>query len=185
MKTQFYLLTVTLSLLVSTLSFGQDGEKLFKANCTACHTVGKGKLVGPDLLGVETRHKEAWMLKWIKSSQKMVKAGDPEAVRLFKENNGLPMTDQMLKDDEIKSVLAYIKTAGTAPAKPAEVAAPVADNATTPAAAAPAKEASVQSPSILNLFSVSEYVLMSVILFLGIVIWILSSTIKTLVASEK
>jgi cytochrome c2 len=35
------------------LSHAQDeGEKIFRMNCGACHSVGKGKLVGPDLLGV-------------------------------------------------------------------------------------------------------------------------------------
>jgi len=182
MKTTFFNLTVTVSLLVSTVSFGQDGEKIFKANCAACHTVGKGKLVGPDLQGVGERHPETWMLKWIKSSKKLVKSGDAEAVRLFKENNGMPMTDQLLKDDEIKTVLAYIKDKGTAPVK-TEIT-PTSEAVVT-TALAPAIATLPESPSWLSRFSISEYVLLTLVLLMGIIIWTLSSTIKTLVASEK
>ncbi len=36
----------------------QDGEQLFQ-QCKACHTIGQGKLLGPDLLDIskdKTRH---------------------------------------------------------------------------------------------------------------------------------
>ncbi|MBM3435704.1 MAG: cytochrome c, partial [Bacteroidetes bacterium] len=52
------------------------------ATCTACHTIGKGKLIGPDLKGVNDRHNEAWLLSFIRSSQTMIKNGDPVAVKL-------------------------------------------------------------------------------------------------------
>lgn len=87
-----------------------NGEKIFKQNCGACHTVGKGKIVGPDLKGVTVRRTEAWLLKFIKSSQTMVKSGDKTAVALFNENNKIPMPDQNLSPQQIKDVLAYIKT---------------------------------------------------------------------------
>ena len=32
-----------------------NGEQLFKTNCTACHTIGGGRLVGPDLIGVTNK----------------------------------------------------------------------------------------------------------------------------------
>ncbi len=87
----------------------QDGESLFKANCTSCHAV-KDKVVGPALQGVETRHSEEWLIKWVHSSSAMIKAGDPEAVKLFNDNNKVAMPNQSLKDDEIKAIFAYVKT---------------------------------------------------------------------------
>lgn len=94
-------------------SFAQSGgEKLFKTYCTACHTIGKGKLVGPDLKGVETRRKEDWLIKFIKSSQTMVKAGDAQAVKVFNDYGKIPMPDQNLSDAEIKSIIGYIKQVG-------------------------------------------------------------------------
>src|SRR5947207_922542 len=97
-----------LSLCFLTVVSAQDGEALFKANCTSCHAV-KDKVVGPALKGVETRHSEEWLLKWVHNSQALVKAGDPEAVKLFADNNKVMMPNQSLKDEEIKAIFAYVK----------------------------------------------------------------------------
>lgn len=77
--------------------------------CSACHTIGKGKLVGPDLKGVTDRHDEAWLIKFIQSSQTVVKSGDAKAVKLFEEYK-IPMPDNALSDDEVKALLKYIET---------------------------------------------------------------------------
>src|SRR3990172_8935296 len=79
--------------LLSILAYAQDGEQLFKTNCASCHTVGNGKLVGPDLKDVQSRYEEQRLLKWIKSSQTLIKAGDTQAVRLFNEYYKIPMPD--------------------------------------------------------------------------------------------
>ncbi|MFV0592057.1 MAG: c-type cytochrome [Draconibacterium sp.] len=93
------------------ISRAQDeGEKLFKATCMACHTIGNGRLVGPDLKGVNEKVNQEWLISFIRSSQKMVKSGDSLAVALFKEYNQIPMPDNNLSDAQILSVLAYIKT---------------------------------------------------------------------------
>ncbi len=104
------------------------GEKLFKNNCAQCHKVTDQKLVGPGLKGVAERvpkPAEAWLIKWIKNSQSLVKAGDAYAVKIFEEYNKSVMPSQAVTDDEIKSILAYIanppadpKAAATATATP-------------------------------------------------------------------
>ncbi|MBI4209798.1 MAG: cytochrome c [Deltaproteobacteria bacterium] len=86
-----------------------DGAALFQKNCTACHTIGKGKLVGPDLKGVTSKRSKEWLIQWIKSSQAMVKKGDKEAVALFNEYH-IPMPDQNLSDEEINAIYRYVKT---------------------------------------------------------------------------
>lgn len=86
----------------------EEGGKLFTLNCKACHQLEQ-RLVGPPLQGVDTRHDEAWILKFVKSSQTMVKSGDSAAVALFNTYNQVIMPDQSLTDDQIKSILAYIK----------------------------------------------------------------------------
>ncbi len=180
MKTKLTFIATIFLLHYAQLSSGQDGGTLFKANCGACHTIGKGKLVGPDLLGVNDRHPESWSLKWIKSSQKMVQAGDPEAVRLFNENNGMPMTDQPLKDSEIKSVLAFIQVEGAAQAvKPVPTETPVSSASINSA------EPKIQSASILNQFSMSEYLLFAALIFMVVVIYVLCSTLKLMSSVRK
>jgi len=95
--------------LYNTTVSAQDGEALFKANCTSCHAV-KDKVVGPALAGIQNRRSEEWLLKWVKNSQALVKAGDEYAVKIFNDNNKVMMPAQNLKDDEIKAILAFVKT---------------------------------------------------------------------------
>ena len=85
-----------------------DGEAIFKANCTTCHTIGGGRTTGPDLKGAHAKHPEEWLLKWIHNSQALVKSNDKVAVDLFKQYNVI-MPPFNLKDDEIKAVIGYIK----------------------------------------------------------------------------
>lgn len=96
------------------------------AVCAACHTIGKGKLVGPDLKGVNERHDKEWLHSFIRSSQTMVKNGDPIAVKLFEENNKIPMPDNNLTDEQIDNILAYIENYDES----APAAAPVTTTAT-------------------------------------------------------
>lgn len=79
------------------------------AVCAACHTIGKGKLIGPDLKGVTERREETWLISFIKSSQTMVKNGDETAVKLFEEYNKIPMPDNPFSDEQIKGILSYIE----------------------------------------------------------------------------
>ncbi len=86
----------------------KSGKDLYTV-CKACHTIGGGKLIGPDLKGVTERRDEAWLIKFIQNSQEMIKAGDTIAVRLFKEYNNIPMPPNNYTDEQVKLVLEYIK----------------------------------------------------------------------------
>ena len=154
-------------------SRSQEGEQLFKANCASCHTIGTAKLVGPGLQDFYKRHEQSWLVKWVKSSQTLVKSGDAQAVKLFNDNNQIPMPDPAINEEQIKTVLAYIKTkssenslASTSPAQTSQ-----AGNS-TPAAKEPL--------TLLNIFSLSEYLLMGLCALLLIILWMMSKTIRTL-----
>ncbi|OGT77279.1 MAG: hypothetical protein A3I78_02040 [Gammaproteobacteria bacterium RIFCSPLOWO2_02_FULL_56_15] len=112
----------------------ESGREIFQKSCAACHSVGGGRLVGPDLAGVNDKRPEDWLLKFIKSSQTLVKSGDKTATALFEEFNKLPMPDQALSDDQIRKVLAHIKETGGGPAAGKETAAPPAPAAKESAA---------------------------------------------------
>jgi mono/diheme cytochrome c family protein len=86
------------------------GETLFKNNCASCHALDE-VVVGPALRGVDKRHAEGWIINWVKNSSKMVQSGDKEAVKIFNEFSKQQMPSFGFSDDEIKSILAYIKTA--------------------------------------------------------------------------
>ncbi len=135
---KFTLLALSLIVIFQRASHAQpNGEALFKANCTACHVVGEDVVVGPGLKNVHTKYKEDWLLKWIKNSSALVKSGDPAAVKVYEQFNKVAMPAFSLSDDEIKSVIAYIKAESEkAPAAPApgtatatgEAGAPASDN---------------------------------------------------------
>jgi mono/diheme cytochrome c family protein len=91
----------------------EPGEQVFLNTCVGCHTIGGGKLVGPDLAGVHDRRSQEWLEKFVKSSQSLVKSGDAEAIAVFEKFNKIPMPDSPISDGQIKAVLGYIKTAST------------------------------------------------------------------------
>ena len=98
-----------------------QGRELFQASCAACHTIGGGRLVGPDLLGVGERRSEAWLIAFIQHSQQLVASGDSAAVALFKEYEEMPMPDQPLPAGEVRQILAYIRGATPSDAAPTPV----------------------------------------------------------------
>lgn len=112
------LAAVTMACALSATANAATGEENYAKICAACHTIGGGKLVGPDLAGVTTRRTEAWLVKFIKSPKAMIDAGDADAVALFKEFN-LVMPDPQYTEAEIKDIVAYLATkSGAAVAAP-------------------------------------------------------------------
>jgi mono/diheme cytochrome c family protein len=117
---------LALLVLTSFISFSQDiskdaavikaGEDLFNGNCKSCHRV-KQKLVGPALAGVYDRAPSIdWIKSWVRNSAKVVASGDKYAVALYNEYNKSQMTAfTSYKDDQIMSILAYIKAEADKP----------------------------------------------------------------------
>ncbi len=85
-----------------------EGGKIFHQVCVACHTINKGKLIGPDLANVHTRRPMEWIIPFVRSSQAVIKSGDAYATARFEEFNKLIMPDNNLTDDQILSVISYI-----------------------------------------------------------------------------
>ena len=93
------------------------GKALFNSNCAACHKLDK-KMTGPALRGVVDRIDDKdWLYSWIRNSAKMVKSGDPYAVKIFAEYNNTAMTAfPQFSDADIDNILAY--TSSTPPPPP-------------------------------------------------------------------
>lgn len=97
-----------------------QGREVFQTLCSACHTIGGGALVGPDLKGIDERRSEEWIIGFVQHSQQMVASGDPDAVALFEEFNRIPMPDQPLSEHEILAVLDYVRGTATTGEPPPE-----------------------------------------------------------------
>ncbi len=78
--------------------------------CTACHTIGKGKLVGPDLAGVTLRREEGWLKRQIKEPDRLIAEKDPIAMQLLQDANYMTMVPLGLSDAEVVAVIAYLKS---------------------------------------------------------------------------
>jgi nitrite reductase (NO-forming) len=83
-----------------------QGKLDFESKCLACHSVGQGRKLGPDLLGVTKRRDDAWLARWLKAPEKMLET-DPDAKAMLKEYNNLPMPNQNLSDAEVQRYLRY------------------------------------------------------------------------------
>jgi len=99
----------------------EPGEEIFGRICKACHTVGGGQLVGPDLAGVSQRRPVEWIIPFVQSSQSVIKSGDPDAVAIFEQFNKLIMPDNPLSRTEVMSVIRYIEATAGDPAAAGEV----------------------------------------------------------------
>jgi mono/diheme cytochrome c family protein len=84
-----------------------NGKKLFNANCAACHKLDK-KLIGPALGGVTDRRDNEWLQAWIKDNNALRASGDQDAIDIFNEYNGMPMTAYpQLSEQDINDILVY------------------------------------------------------------------------------
>lgn len=86
----------------------ETGEQTFARICKACHTIGQGRLVGPDLAGVTARRSREWIVSFVQSSQAMIKSGDADAVALFQEYNELIMPDNSLDEAQVMAVMDFV-----------------------------------------------------------------------------
>jgi cbb3-type cytochrome oxidase cytochrome c subunit len=84
------------------------GKELWASRgCEGCHSIGKGRRAGPDLLGVTSRRSTEWLKKWLKNPQEM-QASDSVAQQLVVEAKGVKMVNPHLSDSDIDAVISYL-----------------------------------------------------------------------------
>lgn len=84
------------------------GQYLFSTKCSACHTIGQGSRIGPDLAGITQTRDRRWLAKYIANPDAMLKAGDPAARDLFAKHKETRMPNLLLTDREIRQVIDYL-----------------------------------------------------------------------------
>lgn len=85
------------------------GGDLFQDRCASCHTIGEGRLVGPDLQGVSDVREQAWLLEWIQTPDQMIARKDPIAVALLEEYNNLAMPNLGISESDASALIQFIK----------------------------------------------------------------------------
>jgi protein SCO1/2 len=89
------------------------GELLFRSRCNACHTIGQGDGVGPDLIGVADRRDPAWMVRWLSEPDVMIAEGDPIALEILAQYGDLRMPNLSLTDVDVRGVIEYLRKEST------------------------------------------------------------------------
>lgn len=100
----------------------EQGQAIFKQKCSACHTIGGGKLVGPDLKDVTQRRDLSWIKNFISAPDKMFASGDPTAAQLLAENNNMRMPNLGLSPTEVEALAAYLENPSLGSSAPAATA---------------------------------------------------------------
>ena len=98
------------------------GRYVFVRDCAACHTVGQGDRVGPDLLGVTSVRDHQWLVRIIQAPEQLLKENDPIATALLKKYNNVRMPNLSVNDDELNLLISYLQARTAAHDKEASAA---------------------------------------------------------------
>jgi nitrite reductase (NO-forming) len=85
------------------------GKLSFESKCLACHSIAGGDKLGPDLHGVTKRRDAAWLARWLKDPDAMLKSDATAKALLGKYK--VPMPNQNLSDNEVHEFVEYFKWA--------------------------------------------------------------------------
>jgi protein SCO1/2 len=85
------------------------GQSLFIKTCSACHTIGKGDKIGPDLSGIATRRSREWIVSYLVNPGKMRTQGDPTALELAAKYPAIRMPTLSLSEDDASDLMGYVE----------------------------------------------------------------------------
>lgn len=117
-----------------------SGEELFRTRCASCHSLGPEdgqglglRNIGPDLLGVTEQRDPAWLRRWIKEPDRMLKEQDPLALELFARYDQVSMPNLRLDDTSVTAILEFLQAESQRQASPVAALAARAKGAETAA----------------------------------------------------
>lgn len=90
------------------LAGARPGEDLFLTRCTVCHSIGEGHKTGPDLLNVVQNRDRAWLTRWLKEPDAMLREKDALATTLYEQYNSVPMPNLRLSDQDVHDLIQYM-----------------------------------------------------------------------------
>jgi mono/diheme cytochrome c family protein len=122
MKPKFVSVAILIAAFLPLTASAQTAIDFFQQNCTSCHTIGGGRLTGPDLKDVTKQKDRAWIEKFIQAPAAVIQSGDPFALQLQQDARGVvmptipglngPMAQALLDLIESESALPKSRFAG-------------------------------------------------------------------------
>lgn len=88
-------------------TISSPGQYLFAKECAACHTIGHGDKIGPDLADVTTRRDSEWLARYIVEPDKMLASRDPIATQL-QARYGVTMPNLRVGDQDLAALLQFL-----------------------------------------------------------------------------
>jgi protein SCO1/2 len=85
------------------------GAYLFKTRCVACHSIGGGDGIGPDLAGVTARRSKEWLERFISAPDKMIAEKDKIALELFEHYKLVRMPNLRLGPKDTAAIIGYLE----------------------------------------------------------------------------
>ena len=83
------------------------GEFLFQSKCSACHSVGGGDKMGPDLAGVLQRRDRDWFTRYVSAPERMRAENDKTALALREKFKPAIMPNLSLGTDDVADLIGY------------------------------------------------------------------------------
>jgi len=85
------------------------GQYLFGRDCVACHTIGHGDKIGPDLLGVTRTRDREWLVRMIQKPEQLLNGQDPIGTALLKKYKNVRMPNLSISDAERENLIGYME----------------------------------------------------------------------------
>ncbi len=86
-----------------------EGKELFGTYCSACHNF-QSRAIGPNLAGVTREVPETWLRQFVRNPNAFIESGDPRAAALLEEYPPSMPAFNMLDEEQIGAILAYMHT---------------------------------------------------------------------------
>jgi hypothetical protein len=88
--------------------FANKGQYFFANRCAACHSIGHGERVGPDLAGVTRRRDQAWLKRYLAAPDRMLAGGDPIARSLDARYGSAKMPNLRMGEADVTALVDYL-----------------------------------------------------------------------------
>ena len=108
---------IIMILMTSFNALAYDAEKVWKTNCSTCHSIGEGDKIGPDLAELSKRRTIEWVVKFVNYPDGMIngdeeekgyEVADPMAKKVYELYKPTLMAEQEMTKEEVKKMMDYI-----------------------------------------------------------------------------